>query len=562
MKNLTFKNSTFKVKFQLFRLLLIILFFSSCHKWEEDVHLLLPGTERFVERTTNDDFNYSQLEIQDKLKYAVARLTARNLDKPEFLQFLLSSMQSRNEEGTELFYLNIKNQQIANGKTIEQLLVEEINLSDNKEQEWATLLSNTVNILPTIVFTLPYWTESIIQESGGFSEISSDEISVWPCMSKNFNSIQNLPYWFGYRNNERLSFGIYTQPIFDHIPIQVKESERYVLVSGVSGNTWYGRGIDDLFLNTADPSLMDMLISNFISYTGHILTGYSQDFRLIDVLNLQTYINKYLTPESGDPQSLPACKKICNRDCVEEKNYIDGFKFTNGAVYGAINNQPGGENLITLVMQFLTAQMCGNLSLPETCAANTWFRTIRTETARAFKQVTVILHENEIAASIPETAYLIYKKKLVPWLKYYRLTYVDTSCVKIGDLSGGNKLYFLDQGGSTEWNGNIYGSNMLVSVHEHDEVVTQQTTVNTEQRAVTTKVSLNIVPPGDIYKGNYEFSNSVTRTTTNTLNFIAEKDVKLGDFGLHYCNKPNFACLTSQQGVSNTGSVLFYVAFE
>ena len=559
---INFKNyPTSKLTYRSTLVFIFIIFCNlSCQKTEHDFTVPLLGSQRVISRTESDDFNFSQLEIQDKLKYVIAKLTARNLNNQAFLNFLLSYLNQRNE--SELFYLSIRNQQINSGYTFEGYLKDQINQDDSVEKEWEALLSNAAQILPSLVFSIPYWTQSVLSENGGIPNLTSEDLSIWPCMSKNIYSIQSLPTWFGYRNRDVFSHGMHSRPVFDHIPIQVKESERYVLVSTVNAKTWYGRGIDDLFLNTTVPSLMEMLTSDYITNEGHILTGYSQDFRLLDILSIQIYINKYITPDSGEPQSFPACEKICDRDCVEEKNYIDGFKFTNGAVYAAVNNQPGGENLITLVMQFLTAQMCGNLSVPETCAANSWFRTITAETSKAFGQVTVILHENEIATNIPESAFIIYMKKLAPWLKHYRIVYLVPQCVNVTNLLDGNKLFFLDQGGTPEWNGNIYGSNMLVSVHEHDEIVTQQATVITEQRAVTTKVSLNIVSPGDTYKGNYEYSNTVTRTTSNTLNFIAEKDVRLGDFGLHYCNKSYLACPSSPEGAPNTGSVVIYVAFE
>lgn len=532
----------------------------SCHKEELNNKSLAEYGDRNIQRTSDDDYPFQLLETQDKLKYVVARLIARNLRNDAFVNFLKNRLKNTNQSIQEVFYSEIKNQVLSDGNTFEQMLLHKIRPGQQEEISWIATLQNADRILPDLVITVPFWAKSILDYDTGWEQLSEEGISVWPCLSRNYPSQQNMPLWFGYRQNEVFSAGVHFTSAFDHIPFQIKESEKYMLVSSITGKTWYGRGIDEIFTDTLNTDIQNKLINEYIPLYGAELINYNPDFKILDRFHLQNWLNNKTTHPSGTPQSFPSCEKKCDRDCVEEKNYIDGVEFGNGTVYAIVNNQPGGENVLMLEFHFLTAQMCGDLTVTETCVANKWKKTFSMATADAFPVHVRIMTSQQIQSEIPPGALIIYRKK-IKLVDKYVIGYATADCVKTDTYFVAKRLYYLDQGGTHEWNGNIYGSNMLVTVIEHDEEVVTQTTLIQETKSISTKVSTQIIPPQKPYTGAFEFSGHISRLTSNQFVYVAEKAVNLGDFGVHYCNKSFTACIPGQ-GAHNTGTVVSFLKFE
>lgn len=540
--------------------LFVLISLVSCHKDDFIINGLSSYRDRDIRRTTDDDYPYQLLEPQDKLKYVVARLIARNLNNDAFVNFLKSKLKNTNQSIHEIFYSEIRNQVVTGGNTFEQLLLHNIQPGQQEEINWIATLQHADQILPNLVITVPFWAKTILDYASGWDELSGEAVSVWPCMSRNYPSQQNWPLWFGYHQNVVYAADIHFTSAFDHIAFQVKESEKNLLVSSITGRTWNRRRIDEIYTDTINNHLQNQVINEYIPLHGTGLTNFNPDFKILDRFHLQNGIAIKTAHPSGTPQSYPSCEKKCDKDCVEEKNYIDGVKFGNGTVYAIVNNQPGGENVLLLEFHFLTAQMCGNLSLTETCVANKWKKTFSMATADAFPVQVRILTSQQIQSEIPSGALIIYRKK-IKLVDKYVIGYVTANCVKTDSYFADNRLYYLDQGGTHEWDGNIYGSNMLVTVIEHDEEVVTQTTLIQETKSISTKVSTNIIPPQKPYTGAFEFSGQISRLTSNQFVYTAEKDVNLGDFGVHYCNK-SFSVCTPGQGARNTGTVISFLKFE
>ena len=485
----------------------------------------------------NLDFNYDNLSSQDKIKVIVGEAISEFLiNSPTFNDKLFSKLITQENKTTELLFVKEKDDVFSNGKSLENLLLEFYANNQDKKN----LINNINTLLPNLVIKIPQWTEAILDNND--LEL---EFAVYPCLTGFKEGI--VYYRMGNQKISSNKSNNGSNVVSSYLQIQIEESERLIPVEKNSSTTLWGNDFyDDNF-----PFLINCDDFNRLSYT-----TYSNDtYDFVDKISLnEDLMNAELcdiqlpnTPPDNNP-----CDIVYERDCRTEKNVIEGFKLANLSVFTGINNQPGGEDVMSLHYDFTVASMCGDLMQTEICPPSDWsfvfFGTF-------FDYFELQTHPGYPTQSEMPDVYFIgtgYYLKAFPI--YYDIP-VEFSAEGIY-----SQARFLPLAANGTWDGNLYGDAISFSIHEHDDIIVGQTNTYTISVTNTTKVSSKL-SIGESFEVGGDFSNSVTRSSSTTITLNAAEDVELGKTATNYYEQ-NFTNSNIGFGYNiTTGSVNTHFAF-
>jgi hypothetical protein len=246
------------------------------------------------------------------------------------------------------------------------------------------------------------------------------------------------------------------------------------------------------------------------------------------------------------------CDIVYERDCRTEKNVIEGLKLANISTFIGLNNQPGGEDVMSLHYQFSVASMCGDLMQNEFCPPSDWKFVFF---GRFFDFFELQVHNGYPIQLELSNVYFIgngYYLKAFPI--YYDIP-IDASTEGIY-----SQARYLPLSPNGTWDGNKYGDAISLAIYEHDDVTTDVSQTNSISITNTTKVSAKL-SIGENFEAGGDFSNSVTRTSSTTITIDASKDVELGKTATNYYEQ-NFTNPNIGFGYNiTTGSVNTHFAF-
>lgn len=507
------------------------------------------------ELEVNNPINYSfeELSKENQLKVTISESLENIFSKDEtFAKDFINSYLLEGGKTKEFLYQKSKKSSLTsksfqkNGKSLEDLLIENIKVPEHSKsgrpseevQKKVALIKNAETILPNLVIKIPEWVEYVIDEVG----IENMNFAVYPAVGS--QNVRNIEAKTAKKQWDESMF------ISEFIPIQVKESEFLIPVEKNSNLTIWS----DDFISDHFPSLQgcnDFKRQNYIVYS-------DEKYDYIDRFKLNTDLMNGvicgIKIASTDKTSKSPCKKVYQRDCVKEKNVIEGIQFANLATFQGMNNQPGGEEVISLHYVFVVSQMCGDLSVSKDCPPTTWKFVFNGKLTDFFH---IQVHrgyptQNELSSVIYRNPYARFYVKAYP--KYYDIP-VSFSANGMYSQAG----YLINTPSST-WDGNIYGSVVSFSVYEHDDIVVSQSqnisvTVNN-----VTKVSgkLNIK---EIFSVGADFDENVSRTTSYTYTIDAAKDVELGQNASVYQDENHYRDGKLYGINKSTGSVITHFAF-
>lgn len=501
---------------QYFCILFIIVASISC----ESPYLDTSPSNTFKVHKSNSNYDIPSLEPHDKVKVVIANtLEQLMIDDVVFRNAFIPHLINEKGEAIDYLFIQHKNFPLLNGVTLEQYL------SRQMSKEELSVFETAATVIPNLVIKIPDWANNIIKNIGlermNFEVIAGVRRPITGLTSSRVNDI-----------------------IFDAIPIEVKESEKIVPVAHNSTTTFWG---DDLIEDHIGFIECPIYVEPYAVYE-------DSRYRYIDRIELNDALI------SGElcgvtlpyvPTEVEGCEEVYERDCKEEKNVIEGFKLTNNAVFYGINNQPGGEDVISLHYNFVASQMCGDLSESANCPPTQW-KFVFMGTFNDFYEIQV--HEgNPLNTEMADVIYIGAGYYVKSYPKYYDLP-IDMSFENIY-----TQAPFLINTGNSTWDGNIYGSVVSFSVHEHDDVIvkasaTQSITI-TNVTTVAASLKLN-----ETFETGADFSNTVTRTSTYTYEIEAEKDVELGQNAANY-----FDINYSSEGFyginKTTGSIATHFAY-
>jgi len=403
-------------------------------------------------------------------------------------------------------------------KSLESLLIENINNSsilskgNNVErQKRVSLIQRAESILPNLVIKIPDWVNVVLENV----DLEKLDYAV-------YSGINTKDLSFQYKNRNNSTY----QTLADYIPIQIKESEQLIPVKKNSDKTLWG---DDLIVNHF-PSLKNCKEFRKEEYVRYSDNNYDFIDRIQlndDLINVRLcgiYIGD--VNDSGNNQN-NSCNKVYERDCVNEKNVIEGLKFVNYANLLAINNQPGGEDIFTLHYNFSVASMCGNLEATEVCPPNNWKLILSGRFDDFF--------ETQFHWGTPTDSENVSFIGKIFWHKYYIKSipkYYDIP-VAINQEQIYSQVRYLDLTPNATWDGNEYGHAISMAIYEHDDVVVKESTTNSITITSSTKISSKL-KIGENFETGADFSNSVKRTSSTTITIESSKDVDLGKRALNY----------------------------
>lgn len=505
--------------------ILLIGLMLACEKVAVENTDLETTRQDFVIHRLETAYDFNSFSEQDQLKIAMAEslenaLIADRAYAQSFLNTLVAG-----QKVNELVYATHKNVLLKNKSaksdtsdmTLENILIQHVESSTQEKGTTAEkehridLIRRADAILPNLVIKMPDWVAVILEAIAA----ENLEYAVYP-------GINTKDLSFQYKNSLHTSM----QTLADYVPIQIKESETLLPVKMNTTTTLWG---DDL-IEDHFPVLQGCSAFNIATYVKFSTHGY--DF--IDKMRLHDdLMNRRLCTVAIDPvidETNEDCDKEYERDCVREKNVIEGMKFVNYACLLAINNQPGGEDVFTLHYQFSVASMCGDLEATQVCPPNNWKLVFpgRFEDFFETKLHWGVPEDSENVSFIGKIFWYDYYVKSIPI--YYDIP-VDMSQEQIY-----SQARYLDLTPDSTWDGNEYGHAISMAVFEHDDVVVKESTTNTISITNTTKIS-NALKVGKAFETAANFSNSVRRTSSTTITIDAAKDVDLGKRGLNYYSK-------------------------
>lgn len=477
---------------------------------------------------------YEQLSSQDKIKVLVSEAASNFLlEDSDFNEEFFSKLINSEFKTKEFIYIKEKDQNISNSQTLEEMLL--LYFEDNETK--LNLIKSINTILPNLVIKIPEWTEVLLNRTD-----LDLEFAVYPCISK----YRSNPIFFFQKGN---TFKQQNQGniVSNYIPIQVEESERLIPVSKTSNETiWKDDLVADHF-----PSLDGCSNFNKQNYTTHS----NEDFDFIDKISLnEDLMNAKLCTSKINTSKATNndCDITYERDCRNEKNVIEGFKLANTDVFTGINNQPGGEDVMSIHYNFVVASMCGDLKQTEICPPSNW-KFVFFGTFNDFFELQLHVGRPTIA----EQNDLIfvgsnYYVKAFP--KYYDIPF-DQSVEQIY-----SQLRYLQLTPNSSWDGNEYGDAISFGIHEHDDVLVENTNTYSIEVSNSTKISLKL-PLGEKFTIGGDFSNSVKRTSTYKYTIEADKDVELGKIVINYYDE-NYSFPDGGYGAfHSTGSIATHFAF-
>ncbi len=492
-------------------LTLIFLLFTHCNDdfsdfQDQDISLNLHNIEDFIE--------------QDQVKIVVANSIESMflINKKLKLELLNYIIDPNTKKAKEYLYIQNKDIVMSNGYTLENNLLKQIKSEKNKN-----ILKRVEEIIPNLVIKTPDWCNIIFKNKS----IEQIDFSIVPGIQK---SIANTT------STRAQNISLNTQDV----PLQVKESEKLVPVDKTTGETiWKDEVSDNIFpvLNSCEVPLYDYQTFENESYIFIDKFAINNDLRAGRLCSSRFR-------KSGTNEE---CEQVYGRDCVEEKNVIEGIKLANNTVFKGINNQPGGEDVISLHYTFVASQMCGDLSIPKDCPPTQW-KFVFFGTVNDFFEIQY--HSGYPTAE--EEKDVIFRSRDF-YVKSFPIYYdipVDLSFEQIYSQAP----YLINSSNST-WDGNVYGSVVSFSIHEHDDVIVKETQKQTIKVSNTTKVSTKLTL-GKVFEAGGDFSNSVTRTSEYTYEIEAGKDVELGQnasvyYDINY-QLDNFFGINKTTGSVNT----------
>ena len=432
-------------------------------------------------------------------------------------------------------------------KSLESLLISHINEDSNQNkgnsserQKRISLIQRAENILPNLVIKIPDWANVILEN------IDADKLDYAVYSGINTKDLS-------FRRDRKVSKIASSSTISDYIPIQVKESEKLIpLKKGTDETLWNSNLIYDNF-----PSLKNCKNFNREDY----ITYKSSEYDFIDKMRLNEDLMSARLCEievtDNTDNGNTACTKVYQRDCVREKNVIEGFKFANYSVFKGANNQPGGEDVITLHYVFVASQMCGDTSVSIDCPPTTWKLVFHGDYNRFF--------ENQFHWGVPtseELADVIYTRNTF-FMKYYVKAVPRYYDIPVDFSAEGiySQAAYLQNTQNGTWDGNVYGTVVSFSIYEHDDVIVQSTQTESITVTNTTKVSAKL-KLGEKFNAGSDFSNTVTRTSSHTYVIEAAKDVELGQsasvyFDQNFDNEVLFG-INKTSGSINTHFAFYY----
>jgi hypothetical protein len=480
-------------------------------------------------------FNYDALSDPDKIKVIVGEAISNFLmNTPEFNDKLFSKLINQDQKTTELLYIKEKDIVISDGQSLEGLLLEFYSENEDKKN----LIANINTILPNLVIKIPQWTEAVL-------EINNLELefAVYPCLSK---YKEKVVYFKSGAQNVASRLISDSNSISDYLPIQIEESERLIPVEKNMSTTFWGND----FYEDNFPFLILCPDFNRQAYTIH--SNESYDF--VDKISLNEDLVKarLCAIQLLDTSNTNNCDIVYERDCRDEKNVIEGLKLANISTFIGLNNQPGGEDVMSLHYQFSVASMCGNLMQNEICPPSDWKFVFF---GRFFDFFEIQVHNRYPVQSELTDVYFIgngYYLKAFPI--YYDIP-IDFS--EEGIYSQARYLPLTPNG---TWDGNVYGSAISMAIYEHDDITVDVSQTNSISITNTTKVSANL-SIGEVFEAGADFSNSITRTSSTTITIDASKDVELGKTAANYYQQ-NFTNPNIGFGYNvTTGAVNTHFAF-
>lgn len=515
----------------IFGLYAFVLFFScSDDKLEENL-------DSNTNNVVIDDlvFNYSTLSDEDKIKVIVGEAVSNYLiTNPNFNNKLFSKLVTSENKTIEFLYIKEKDLIFSNGKSFENLLLDYYS-NDNSKKE---LILSINTKLPSLVIKIPEWVEFVL----GNNNLEL-EFAVYPCLSSHKSTIH-------FRNGQiNQNKSTSTGSISEYLPIQVEESERLIPVNKNSNITFWN---NDFYADNF-PFLQACSSFNRSSYTVHS----NETYDFIDKIDLNyDLVNGVIcTIPNLPPAPLnDPCNIVYERDCRNEKNVIEGLKLSNLATFIGINNQPGGEDVMSLHYNFVVASMCGDLMQNAFCPPDNWKLVFF---GRFFDFFILQLHYGTpIQSEYPNVYFEGNGYYLKAFPKYYDIP-IDMSAESIY-----SQARYLPLSPNGTWDGNKYGDAISLAIYEHDDVTVGVSQTNTISVTNTTKVSLGLTAgTGTVFTAGADFSNSTTRTTSTTITIDASKDVELGKTATNYYEQ-NFTNPNIGFGYNvTTGAVNTHFAF-
>ncbi|MDC1472065.1 hypothetical protein N8354_02875 [Flavobacteriaceae bacterium] len=511
------------------KFLLIILLIGTICSCENDI---IEDVGNNTADLLNKDFEIHKLETEydfnsfskeDQLKITIGEsLENLLISDKEYARDFLHKLVDNNKT-KEFLYIEKKNvsanktaRSKNSEKSLESLLISHIysnSSTQNKgnsseKQKRISLIERAETILPNLVIKIPDWANVVLENV----DLEKLDYAV-------YSGINTKDLSFQYKNRNNLTY----QTLADYIPIQIKESEQLIPVKKNSNKTLWG---DDLFVDHF-PSL-----NNCPEFKKKEYVKYSDnEYDFIDRTRLnEDLINVKLCGidiEDDNGSGNNSCNKVYERDCVNEKNVIEGLKFVNYANLLTVNNQPGGEDVFTLHYNFTVASMCGNLETTEVCPPNNWKLVISGRFDDFF--------ETQFHWGSPtDTENISFTGKTF-WSKYYIKSipkYYDIP-VAINQEQIYSQVRYLDLTPNASWDGNEYGHAISLAIYEHDDVIVKESTTNSITITNSTKISGKL-KIGEKFETAADFSNSVKRTSSTTINIEASKDVDLGIRALNY----------------------------
>ena len=467
------------------------------------------------------------------------------IDNNKTKEFLYAEKKGRTAHKS----MDNKNSEIS----LENLLMNQINNSstqnkgnNSESQKRISLIQRAENILPNLVIKIPDWAHVILEN------IAAEKLDY--AVYSGINT-KDLSFQYKRETNNKAP----ASTISDYIPIQVKESENLIpLEKGTNTTIWGNNLIDDFFPSLKNCNEFDR--NNYIIYEK---SGYEYLDKLKlndDLLNAKICAVNFANSASKN-NNANNCTKVYQRDCVTEKNVIEGLKFANYSVFKGANNQPGGEDVLTIHYVFVASQMCGDTSVSKDCPPTTWKLVFHGDYDRFFKNQFIWGHptSGELADVIytGSKGWWWWKKpfyvKAIP--RYYD---IPVSFSAQGIYSQANYLQNTSNG---TWDGNVYGTVVSFSIYEHDDVVVKSTQTESVTVTNTTKVSTKL-KLGEAFNAGSDFSNTVTRTSSHTYTIEAAKDVELGQsaavyFDQNFDNEVLFG-INKTSGSINTHFAFYY----
>ncbi len=310
--------------------------------------------------------------LQDYDKYGQMKiLFAQALQKnmltyEEFKPFVFQRLfNEKTLEIKEILYIAIKDQLVVGSNTFEHLL---LSAFDEEQVQMKNLIKSIPSDFPNLVIKIPDWFNNVAKQTA----LDTLDYAIFPAVRKvvvaNTSSVKlttgngTKGGWLGYKiDSDDKAFSA-TQAIPNIVPIQVKESEKLIpILPGNLTTIWGDNLVKDHFpiLQTCgNPTQLPQAID--YDYR-------TSQYDFVSIAAMNKYINAARSPLSTDE-----CVPDCERDCRTEKNVIEGIRLGNIATFKVIDNQPIGEDEISLHYQFVATVMCGDPAVSGTCEPRTW----------------------------------------------------------------------------------------------------------------------------------------------------------------------------------------------